>query len=152
MLLAGCGGGRLGDTAPAGAAAAGAPHRSRRCRVGLAPAGQEESRRQRGRPQNAGRENDRADAETASPLGDELDRRLVDFINADPPREGEKPSGRLLAALRMKSDEDILLAHHFIEQGGDYRRAIEIYEAALAVDPDNPRLEQELRAPRPAAT
>jgi len=75
---------------------------------------------------------------------EELNRRLVDFINANPPLEGEKPTGRLLAAIRLKSEEDILLAHQFIERGGDYRRAIEIYEAALAVDPDNPRLRQEL--------
>lgn len=74
----------------------------------------------------------------------ELDRRLVDFINSRPPVEGEKLAGHLLAAVRMKSDEDILLAHQYIEQGGDYRRAIEIYETALAVDPDNPRLRQEL--------
>ena len=75
---------------------------------------------------------------------EELNRRLVDFINANPPVEGEKPTGRLLDAIRLKSEEDILLAHQFIERGGDYRRAIEIYEAALAVDPDNPRLRQEL--------
>ena len=75
---------------------------------------------------------------------EELNRRLVDFINARPPTEGEKPSGRLLDAVRMKSDEDILLAHEFIRQAGDYRRAIDIFEAALAVDPDNPRLRQEL--------
>ena len=75
---------------------------------------------------------------------EELNRRLVDFINARPPTDGEKPSGRLLEAVRMKSDEDILLAHEFIRQAGDYRRAIDIFEAALAVDPDNPRLRQEL--------
>lgn len=75
---------------------------------------------------------------------EELNRRLVDFINANPPVEGEKPTGRLLDAIRLKSEEDILLGHQFIEKGGDYRRAIEIYEAALAVDPDNPRLRQEL--------
>jgi tetratricopeptide (TPR) repeat protein len=80
--------------------------------------------------------------------GEELNRRLVGFINANPPAEGEKPAGRLLDALRMKSDEEIHLAHQFIEQGGDYRRAIEIYEAALSVDPDNPRLQGELAGAR----
>ena len=79
---------------------------------------------------------------------DELGRRLVDFINADPPIEGEKLSGRRLAAVRLKSDEDILVAHQFIERGGDYRRAIEIYEAALEVDPENPRLQEELASAR----
>jgi tetratricopeptide (TPR) repeat protein len=80
--------------------------------------------------------------------GDELNRRLVGFINANPPAEGEKPAGRLRDAVRMKSDEEIHLAHQFIEQGGDYRRAIEIYEAALSVDPDNPRLQGELAGAR----
>jgi tetratricopeptide (TPR) repeat protein len=79
---------------------------------------------------------------------DELGRRLVDFINSDPPVEGEKLAGRRLEAVRMKSDEDIAAAHEFIERGGDYRRALEIYEAALAVDPDNPRLQQELASAR----
>ena len=77
-------------------------------------------------------------------LTDELDRRLVDFINAHPAVEGEPPTGRLLEAIRLKSDEDIQLAREHIERGGDYRRAIDIYEAALAVDPENPRLRQEL--------
>jgi hypothetical protein len=81
-------------------------------------------------------------------LSEELDHRLIDFINANPPVQGEKPAGRLLDVLRMKSDEDAALARQFIEQGGDYRRAIEIYEAALAVDPDNPRLQQELASAR----
>jgi tetratricopeptide (TPR) repeat protein len=80
--------------------------------------------------------------------GEELNRRLVDFINANPPVEGEKPAGRLLDALRMRSDEEIALAHQFIQQGGDYRRAIEIYEAALSINPDNPRLKAELDSAR----
>jgi len=86
---------------------------------------------------------EKADKEITA-RSEELNRRLVDFINANPPLEGEKPAGRLLDAIRLKSEEDILLGHQFIERGGDYRRAIEIYEAALAVDPDNPRLRQEL--------
>lgn len=78
----------------------------------------------------------------------ELNRRLLEFINADPPREGEPLSERQKAALRMKSDEDILVAREHIEEGGDYQRAIEIYEEALAVDPDNPRLAAELAKAR----
>lgn len=77
-------------------------------------------------------------------LTDELNRRLVDFINGHPAVEGEPPAGRLLEAIRLKSDEDIRLAREHIERGGDYRRAIDIYEAALAVDPENSRLRQEL--------
>jgi tetratricopeptide (TPR) repeat protein len=75
----------------------------------------------------------------------ELNRRLVDFINANAAASpGGPPDERQRAAIRMKSDEDILLAREYIEQGGDYRRAIEIYETALAADPDYPRLRREL--------
>lgn len=81
-------------------------------------------------------------------LSEEFRRRLIDFINANPPVEGEPPSGRQLEAIRMKSDEDILIAREHIEQGGDFRRAIDIYEAALAVDPENPRLREELERAR----
>lgn len=81
--------------------------------------------------------------ETAA-LARELNRRLVDFINADPPVQGEPLRERQQAAIRMKSDEDIVLARQFIERGGDYQRAIAIYKEALVVDPRNPRLREEL--------
>jgi tetratricopeptide (TPR) repeat protein len=77
-------------------------------------------------------------------LSDELNRRLAAFLNADPPIQGEPLSGRQQAALRMKSDEEIQLARTWIEQGGDFQRAIDIYKEALVVDPDNPRLKEEL--------
>jgi outer membrane protein assembly factor BamE (lipoprotein component of BamABCDE complex) len=79
----------------------------------------------------------------AEALAEELDRRLVAYINAT---VDDASPDRQLAAIRIKSDEDIVLARQFIERGGDYRRAIEIYESALAVDPDNPRLRAELQA------
>ena len=82
-------------------------------------------------------------------LSAELNRRLVGFINANASESlGEPPSERQRAAIRMKSDEDALLARQYIEQAGDYRRAIEIYETALAADPDNERLRQALEAAR----
>ena len=77
---------------------------------------------------------------------EEYRRRLLEFINQNPPPAGEKASGRTLEALRMKSDEDILVAREHIDEGGDYRTAIDIYEAALAVDPDNPRLHEALES------
>lgn len=83
-------------------------------------------------------------------LGRELDRRLVAYINADPPIEGEPLSRRQLAAARLRSDEEVEVAHQAIARGGDYRRAIEIYEAALACDPQNERLQQELARARQA--
>jgi tetratricopeptide (TPR) repeat protein len=83
-------------------------------------------------------------AQEAQALSDEFNRRLVAFLNADPPVQGEPLTRRQLEALRMKSDEDIHLARTFIEQGGDYERAIDIYKQALVVDPANSRLREEL--------
>ncbi|HSM13187.1 MAG TPA: hypothetical protein VLA66_03900 [Thermoanaerobaculia bacterium] len=80
-----------------------------------------------------------ADVTAAS---DALYQRVTDFINADPPVEGEPLTEQQQTAFRLKSTEDMAIAREYIERGGDYRRAIEIYLAALAVDPDN----QELRA------
>jgi hypothetical protein len=42
----------------------------------------------------------------------------------------------------MKSAEDLILAQEWIDKGGDYKRALEIYEMALALDPGNPELER----------
>jgi tetratricopeptide (TPR) repeat protein len=137
-LFAGCGGER-GGTAPAGSSAG---------QAAAADAADAEWAWLQQAKKNLDAARQKKPAEETAALGEELDRRLVDFINSSPLPEGEKPSGRFLAALRMKSDEDIRLAHRFIEQAGDYRRAIEIYEAALAVDPDNPQLEQELASAR----
>lgn len=83
-------------------------------------------------------------AREADALAQQFGRRLIAYINANPPVEGAPLASRQLAAIRMKSDEEIAAAHEFIARGGDYRRASEIYEAALAGDPQNPRLHEEL--------
>ena len=88
---------------------------------------------------------DPALAQRTEALSDEFNRRLVAFLNADPPLQGKPLTSRQREALRMKSDEDIHLAHAFIEQGGDYERAIDIYRQALVVDPSYPRLQEELK-------
>lgn len=75
---------------------------------------------------------------------DELQGDLVAYINQDPPVEGEPYTPEQLQAFRMKSDLDMLLAREYIVKGGDYERAIQIYEQALAVDPDNPELQAAL--------
>jgi hypothetical protein len=95
------------------------------------------------RAQLAGHPDPRLQKETQV-LADELNRRLAAFLNADPPVQGEPLSPRQKAALDMKSDEEIVLAHTWIEQGGDYQRAIDIYKEALLVDPGNPRIQEEL--------
>jgi hypothetical protein len=73
-----------------------------------------------------------------------FNERLVAFINDNPPVVGEPLTPVQQAAIRMKSDEDILVAREFIDKGGDYRRAVKIYETALMADPDYDRLKQEL--------
>ncbi len=71
---------------------------------------------------------------------EEFALRLVDFLNEDPMIQGARPSERQLAAVRMKSAEDLILAREWIDEGGDYKQAIDIYETALALDPDNEEL------------
>ena len=75
---------------------------------------------------------------------DEFTVRLVAFLNSDPMTEGEEPTERQVAALGLKSSEDIILAQEWIEKGGDYKRAIEIYETALMFDSGNSELTQAL--------
>lgn len=75
---------------------------------------------------------------------EEFGGRLVTFLNDDPMIEGEPPTERQLAALHMKSEEDIALAREWIEKGGDYKRAIDIYNNALRFDPDNEAVKQAL--------
>lgn len=69
---------------------------------------------------------------------------LVRFINADPPIQGEPMTEVQRTAIRMKTDEDILVAEEYIEKGGNYSQAISIYQQALSVDPDNERLQAAL--------
>lgn len=82
--------------------------------------------------------------EEVAALTEEYTGRLVGLLNADPMIEGEEPTERQLALLAMKSDEDIILAQEWIDKGGDYKRAIEIYNTALMFDPDNPKLRDAL--------
>ena len=71
---------------------------------------------------------------------------VVEFINTDPPDEGEPFTAKQQAVFRMKSGEDMLVAQEFIDKGGDIKRAIRIYNDALIVDPDNPDLQAALAA------
>lgn len=75
---------------------------------------------------------------------EEFGARLVAFLNNDPMIEGEPPTERQLAALHMKSEEDIALAKEWIDKGGDYKRAIDIYTNALRFDPDNEAVKEAL--------
>jgi len=81
---------------------------------------------------------------------DNLSRRLVAFLNDDPPREKEPLSPRQAQAIRWKSEEDIYLARGYVERAGDFRRAVDILEAALALDPGHAALRAELERIRAA--
>jgi tetratricopeptide (TPR) repeat protein len=72
---------------------------------------------------------------------EEFAARLVTYINSLEIVEGEPLTPEQQAAIRMKSDEDMVVAREWIEKGGDYRRAIDIYEAQLRLDPDYESLE-----------
>jgi hypothetical protein len=82
--------------------------------------------------------------EQVETLTEEYTGRLVGLLNADPMIEGEEPTARQLTLLAMKSDEDLILAQEWIDRGGDYKRAIEIYNTALMFDPENPKLQAAL--------
>lgn len=75
---------------------------------------------------------------------EELSSKVVDFINSDPPIEGEPLTEGQLTGIRIKSAEDLVVAGEHITKGGDYRRAIDIYNQALLVDPDNTALQAAL--------
>lgn len=83
-------------------------------------------------------------ASEISTLGDDFMTRLVTFLNDDPIIAEDGPTERQLAAVRLKSSEDMLVAREWIDEGGDYRRATQIYEAALQLDPDNAELKAAL--------
>ena len=72
--------------------------------------------------------------------------RLAAYINGDPPVYGEPLKPEQKAAARMKSSEDMVIAREFITLGGDYRKAIDIYNSALALDSDNPELKAAIAA------
>lgn len=67
---------------------------------------------------------------------------IVTFFNANAPNEGEDLDEMQRSIVRMKSDEDIRMADEYILQAGDYERAINIYQDAQQLDPDNPLLEE----------
>jgi tetratricopeptide (TPR) repeat protein len=77
-------------------------------------------------------------------LADDLGARIVAFLNQDQVVANEGPTERQLAAIRLKSAEDMLVAQEWIDEGGDYRQAINIYENALRLDPDNTTLKAAL--------
>jgi outer membrane murein-binding lipoprotein Lpp len=77
-------------------------------------------------------------------MADSFMAQLVTFLNSDPIIAEDGPTERQLAAIRLKSSEDMLVAQEWIDAGGDYRQAIQIYENTLQLDPDNEELKAAL--------
>ncbi len=70
---------------------------------------------------------------------DEFGAKLVEFINDQGISVGGELTEMQTKAIRMKSDLDIDLAKGYID-GGEYGRAIDIYNQAKVLDPDNEKL------------
>lgn len=75
---------------------------------------------------------------------DELGRKIVEFINEDPPVVGEPLNPVQQRAIDIKVDEDILLAREYIEVGGDHKRAISILEQIQPLAGESARLSEAL--------
>ena len=83
-----------------------------------------------------------------SALSQSYGSRLVEFIDSFGPLQAGPSAPERRGAIRMKSDEDMAVAAEWIERGGDYRRAIEIYETQRRLDPDYQALAAALRRAR----
>ncbi len=69
-------------------------------------------------------------------LAEEYGGKLVEFINSFAIAEGEEFPPEMKEAIRMKSKEDLIVAQQWIEEAGDWKKAIEIYQMQLEIDPD----------------
>lgn len=86
-----------------------------------------------------------AEAERAvQEQADAFNQQLVAFINDNQITEGAEPTPMQQGALDMYVDESIGIAREHIEEGGDYRQAIQIYQQTLNLDPDNEKLKSAL--------
>ena len=74
-------------------------------------------------------------------LADKFGGLLAQFINDQGISVGGELTEVQSQAIRMKSDEDMELAADYINRGGEYQRAIDIYTQALQFDPDNEELQ-----------
>ena len=68
---------------------------------------------------------------------DDMMGALVMFVNSANLLEGEPVPPPVQTAIEMKSAEDMIIAEEYIWEGGEYRRAIEILNTTLMLDPNN---------------
>ncbi len=72
--------------------------------------------------------------------GEEFAGQLTGFLNSQEMYEGEPLTEVQRAAFDMKADEDILVAQEYIDKGGNYQKAIDIFTTALYADPTSEKL------------
>ena len=72
--------------------------------------------------------------------GEVLQQKLVNYINEAEWEIGGEMDEEQRVAFAMMSGEQMYLAQEYVVKGGDYRRAIDILEAAKRNDPNNPDL------------
>ena len=97
-------------------------------------------------PEEARLQLEKRSAEKEAAVNEAADRfsnNLVEFINKYAGYEGDEQSDLQLAAIRLKSGEDIELAREYVLKGGDYKRAINILQATVMADPEYEALRQE---------
>ena len=71
---------------------------------------------------------------------DALYGKVVETINNSGLVEGAELTPEQRQAFDMKAEIDIIYAQEYIDRGGDYQRAIDIYGQALRSDPTNEKL------------
>jgi tetratricopeptide (TPR) repeat protein len=73
-------------------------------------------------------------------LGDEFFSKLTEYINNAGIAEGAALTPQQRQAFDYLADENMLIAREYIDKGGDYKKALDIYEQALFNDPQNSKL------------
>jgi len=68
--------------------------------------------------------------------------QLVTYINSQNITVGGEMTANQRQAIDWKVDEDMVVAQEYIDKGGDYQRAIDIYNQSLLLAPGNAKLEQ----------
>lgn len=71
---------------------------------------------------------------------DELYGQIINYINSSGLVEGAERTPEQTRAFDLKADIDIAYAQEYIDKGGDYKRAIDIYMQALMSDESNAKL------------
>ena len=77
-------------------------------------------------------------------LSQELEGRLVAFINDAGLVQGEEIPPEVQSAFRMRSSEALLVADEYGDKGGDWARAIAIAQDLLKNDPENEEIQARL--------